>query len=31
MPTTATAPAATAIKRGPVREVNTRATTIARQ
>jgi len=31
MPTTAAAPAATAIKRGPVREVNTRATTIARQ
>jgi hypothetical protein len=31
MPMTATAPAATAIKRGPVREVNTRATTIAKQ
>ena len=31
MPTTATALAAAAIKRGPVREVNTRAATIARQ
>jgi hypothetical protein len=31
MPTTATAPAVTAMRRGPVREVNTSATRIAKQ